>query len=158
MRSKKPITREEALLKMADLCSRSEQCRSEIARKLQTKGLYVADIESVVKELIDRGFINEERYARSFANDKVRFSAWGRLKIRAALAVKRIPSSAVAAALEQIDEEEYADAAFRAARAKASYLDLSEYDDRQKLYRHLLSRGFESKIAAEAMKKLKIEN
>jgi regulatory protein len=153
MRSKKPITRDEALLKMADLCSRSEQCRSEVARKLQAKGLCAADIASVIEELMERGFINEKRYARSFANDKVRFSAWGRLKIRAALAVKRIPSSAVAEALEQIDAQEYADAAFRAARAKASYLNIEEYEDRQKLYRHLLSRGFESKIAVEAVKR-----
>ena len=67
----KPLTRDEALVRMAGLCARSEQCASDIARKLRTKGLSSADIASVIDELKERSFLDEARYARSFARDKV---------------------------------------------------------------------------------------
>lgn len=152
MGNRKPLTREEALLRMAGLCARSEQCEGDIARKLAAKGMGASDVEWVLGELRERGFVDAVRFARSFTNDKVRFSAWGRIKIRAALAAKRIPSAAVTAAMEQIDPEEYADAALRTARAKAATLDMTDFMERRKLYRHMLSRGFESAAAVTAIR------
>jgi len=70
---------------MAGLCARSEQCEGDIARKLAAKGMGASDVEWVLGELRERGFVDAVRFARSFTNDKVRFSAWGRIKIRAAL-------------------------------------------------------------------------
>lgn len=152
---RKPLGREEALLKMADLCARSEQCAFEIMRKLRLKGLSSHDAGFVVDELIERRFIDECRYARSFSRDKVRFSAWGRLKIRAALLARRIPDSVISEAFGEVDPEDYADAATRAARAKAASLDLSLPQERLKLYRHLMSRGFESDVARVTIEKLR---
>ena len=143
MLPKKVLSRDQALLRMADLCARSEQCPYDICRKLLLKGMAAADVESVIAELSDRGFLDSARYAGCFARDKVKFAAWGRLKIRAALAAKRIPSAQIAEALASIDDEEYLEALHRAARAKVASLDLSLRDDRAKLFRHLLSRGFE---------------
>ena len=143
MLPKKVLSRDQALLRMADLCARSEQCPYDIRRKLLLKGMAAADVESVIAELSDRGFLDSARYAGCFARDKVKFAAWGRLKIRAALATKRIPSAQIAEALASIDDEEYLEVLHRAARAKVAFLDLSLRDDRAKLFRHLLSRGFE---------------
>lgn len=152
---KKPITKEEALLSMASLCARSEQCPSDIYRKLRLKGLSHSASLDVIEDLKERKFVDEPRFARGFTNDKVRFSAWGRRKIGAALAVKRIPSELIRTALAEIDPGEYEDAALRAARAKSSGLDLELYEDRVKLYRHLLSRGFESALASKLVKSLR---
>ena len=150
---RKQITKDEALLSMADLCARSEQCAFDITKKLSARGLPPGDVRSVISELEERGFIDAGRYARAFSRDKVRFSAWGRLKIRAALLAKRIPEAVVREAFEDVDPDDYADALTRAARAKSAGLDLSSYDDRLKLYRHLLSRGFESSLASAEVKK-----
>lgn len=150
----KPLTRDEALVRMAGLCARSEQCASDIARKLRTKGLSSADIASVIDELKERSFLDEARYARSFARDKVRFSAWGRRKIRMHLLSRRIPEHLVVEAFESVGEEDYAAAAARAARQKAASLDLSLSDDRIRLYRHLLLRGFESDVARSEIRRL----
>lgn len=151
---RKPLGREEALLKMADLCARSEQCAFEISRKLRLKGLSASDIEFVIDELVARRFIDEYRYARSFSRDKVRFSAWGRNKIRAALLARRIPSRTIGEAFAEIDDDDYAGAVARAARAKSCSLDLSEARDRLALYRYLLTRGFESDIARREVERL----
>lgn len=156
MRAKKTVTKEEMLLKMADLCARSEQCAFDIATKLRLKGLSASDISDVISSLTERKFIDDYRFARSFARDKVRFSAWGRRKIRLALAAKRIPSSVISDALLEIDDADYRDALSRCARSKAASLDLSNYEDRLRLYRYLASRGFESELASAEVKRWRL--
>ncbi|MGN0237687.1 MAG: regulatory protein RecX [Lepagella sp.] len=139
---------------MADLCARAEQCPYDIRRKLQLKGMAPADVESVISDLSDRGFLDSARYAGCFARDKVKFSAWGRLKIRAALAAKCIPSVEIAEALNSIDLDEYRNALSRAANSKIASLDLSMRNDRAKLFRHLLSRGFEPDLVSRIVNDL----
>lgn len=157
MKERKPITREEALLKMADLCARSEQCSFEIEKKLRLKGLVPAAIEYVLEELKRRKFVDDSRYARSFARDKVRFSGWGRLKIRAELAARRIGNADISAAMEGIEEADYEEAIRRASRSKAQMLDLEEYADRVKMARYLYSRGFEPEVASREVRRLRAE-
>lgn len=141
---KKPADPEKLRLKMADLCARSEQCENDIREKLRRALLSPAKIDEIISFLTDRHFIDNSRYARSFTNDKVRFAGWGRNKIRQALRLKRIPSDIIDNALENIDEKEYNQSLMRIAKNKAKDLDLDNYQEKIKLYRHLLARGFES--------------
>ena len=150
----KPPTKESLLLRLASLCARSEQCESDLVRKIYAKGLGPSDVVWVMQNLRERAFVDDARFARSFARDKVRFSAWGRRKIRAALIAKRISEATISAAFEQIDPDDYADALARTARAKVARLDLTDRDDRVRLFRHLVSRGFESDMAMAEIKKL----
>lgn len=78
----------------------------------------------------------------------------GRRKIRAGLAAKGITGKEAADALAQIDEDEYAEAALKAARAKARNLDLNDYGERMKLFRHLASRGYEPEAISSAISRL----
>lgn len=149
MIKKKTVTPEAARLKMADLCARSEQCEWDIRQKLRKQGLNGGDIEKILDFLTENKFIDDYRFARSFTNDKVRFSAWGRNKIRQALALKRIPRSAITEALREIDEKDYLNALQRAGISKAKNLNLNDYDDKAKLYRYLISRGFESSLISK---------
>lgn len=148
------MTREEALLRMADLCARSEQCASEIEKKLRLKKLSNGDIAAVIEELERRNFLDSSRFARSFANDKLKFSGWGRLKIQAALKLRRIPSSDISEAINTLDSEEYNATLMRVSKAKARLLDLSSYAERTKLLRHLVSRGFTPSESTAALKNL----
>lgn len=151
MLNRKPLSPEAMRLKMADLCARSEQCEHDIREKLRRKMLRPDDIDNIIGFLIERKFIDNARFARSFTNDKVRFAGWGRNKIRRALALKRIPTSLISEAFEEIDENEYYDALLKAAASKARSLRLEEYDDRLRLFRHLFSRGFESPLISKAI-------
>lgn len=153
---RRQMSREDALVAMADLCARSEQCASEIARKLRAKGLADEDVGWVVGELKDRNFISHTRYAVSFANDRLRFSGWGRMKIRLELRARRIESADIENALSQLDASVYDEKLLAAARRKAASLDLALYDDRVRLLRHLVARGFtldESRDAARRVYK-----
>ena len=151
---KKPITKEAALLKMADLCARGEHCAFEIREKLRKMQLATSDANEIVEYLEENRYIDDSRFARAFARDKVKFSGWGKNKIRMALAMKRIPSAEISSALEEIDPEEYMAVAVNAAKAKARNLDLSDYNDKGKLYRHLASRGFEGSVISKAIQSI----
>lgn len=155
---RREVTAEEMLLRMADLCARSEQCSFDIRRKLKLKGLSYSDIEKILQQLEKRSFIDDSRYARSFARDKVRFSAWGKLKIRASLAAKHIAAEHIADALELIEESDYEDALLRSVKAKAKSLDINDYEDRRKLLRHMLSRGFSMQDSVNAIKRIIKQN
>lgn len=154
-RRKAPLSAEAALLRMADLCARSEQCEGDVMRKLEGFGLGRREAEDVLAELIERKFVDNARFARAYANDKVRFAGWGRRKIAAGLMAKRVSSADVREALQGIDAGEYAEAVDRAARAKARGLDLEDPAERMKLLRHLASRGFEAGVCYGKIEELK---
>ncbi|MBD5195554.1 MAG: RecX family transcriptional regulator [Bacteroidales bacterium] len=148
----------ETLLKLAGLCARSEQAPSDIVRKLRLKGMADSDIALIISELEKRKFLDSSRFARSFANDKVKFSGWGRVKIKAALMQKKIPACDIAAALDELDSETYGSVLLNAARARARKFDVNVYSERIKIIRYLLSRGFTSEESMRAVEIIKRED
>lgn len=151
---KRPLTPEAARLRMADLCARSEQCEHDIRTKLIRLGLASSQIEPIIDFLKENRFIDSLRYAASFARDKCRFSSWGKNKIRVALMVKRLPAADIEAGLREIDGKDYLDALRRVTLSKGRQLDLlgeNSREERLKLYRHILSRGFEPALASKAV-------
>ena len=85
IKPKKPISPEKAKVRLEELCARSEQCTGDAYKKLQTWGIARSDAETIVKSLVDRRFIDDERFCHAFVRDKMRFARWGRRKIKAAL-------------------------------------------------------------------------
>lgn len=153
-RKKRQPTAEEMMQRMAGLCAASEQCTFDIEKKLRRAELSEEEVRYILRRLHEERFIDDGRYAGAFARDKVRFSSWGRLKIRQALRAKRISDREISEALASIDDGDYAEAAERAGEAKARSLDLSEYNDRVKLMRHLLSRGFEIEVCRRSLSRI----
>lgn len=148
------MTPDQMLLRMAGLCASSEQCAADIRSKILKKGFSQAEAEKMISYLIANKYIDDARYSRAYAVDKMRFSGWGRMKVRMGLRAKGISDSIISQALACIPEKEYAGALQKALHAKAKSLDLNEVGDRRKLYRHLASRGFESQLIISAMRAL----
>jgi regulatory protein len=98
-----------ALKKAMALCAGSEMCYSEIRRKLIPLGINGDDTDKILNLLTRGKFIDEERYAGAFVKDKFRYNKWGRVKIGAALKMKKIPDEIISNALESIDDAEYLD-------------------------------------------------
>ncbi|MDE6383644.1 MAG: RecX family transcriptional regulator [Paramuribaculum sp.] len=145
---KKPVSIQDALVRMEIKCAAAEHCSSEIRISLIRQGLSSGDIAKIIDSLRSRGFIDDGRFARAFVRDKYRFSAWGRHKISAALRAKQIDRSLIEDAMEEIDQREYVRTAFRTV---ASRLRLIPADDdprkvREKLLRFGASRGYEAAL------------
>lgn len=151
MIQKKPLSPEAALKRMATLCARSEQCSNDIRQKLYKAGLHEEEVEQVMEQLVEMKFIDDARYAGAFARDKARFAGWGPLKIRAALAVKRIPSDIIREAIDTISPEEFLEIAMKILASKSLNADLEKADDRARMMRHLYARGFDAGMASKAI-------
>lgn len=150
-----PPTREKMLEKMAALCARSEQCEADLRAKMRLKGMSQQDADSIIDYLYENRFLDMERFAGAYARDKFRYSHWGRIKIRMMLSSKQLPSFAVKAALESIDEGEYFDKLLALVQTAGRSLDLNTAADRQKLLRRLYARGFEPALINEAIAQLR---
>lgn len=138
------LTYEQALQKMASLCSISEHCEHDVRGKLYKLGISTEDSDRIVDYLLDEGYLDENRFAMSYANDKLRFSHWGRLKIRSMLQALRISDACIGEALARIDPEEYERILVRVLDGKRRTMDECEsYDARIKIIRFALQRGFE---------------
>lgn len=158
--NKKPADPEKLLQRMAALCARSEQCRHDIEEKLYKAGLPSAERDMIIERLLNDRFIDSRRYAEAVARDKVRFSGWGKRKISAFLYSKRIERVIIEEALSAIDPKDYKEALVRGAKLKARGLDLSTREGREKLIRHLGSKGFEAGLCVkitEAMTRKQLE-
>lgn len=155
---RKPITAQNALVRLESLCARAEHCSYELLTKLRNWGISGSDAEKIINHLIDNRFLDDQRFANSFVRDRYRFSGYGRRKIALALAAKRVPRDIITNALDEIDEDIYFDNLRHLIGRKASALDLSLFDDRNKLYRYGLTRGYESALVAKAIKLYIAEN
>ena len=155
MIQRRPIKPSVALVKLQELCARSEQCSYEILVRLKKWG--VPDLTSAkILALLKRDrYVDDSRYVEAFVRDKVVFNRWGRTKIRLALVQKHLSSDLIAEGLESIDNDEYVTALTEVLESKARSLqDVSTYDARMKLLKYAVSRGFEMGVASEMIKKL----
>lgn len=141
------MRQEAALVRLEELCARSEQCTHDVRTKL-FRWSVEPPYDTIINSLTDRGFVNDERFARAFTRDKYRFDRWGRIKIARALAAKRIDRSIIDSALEEIDIKEYARNCHDLLRSKKKSLpaDADPYLTRQKLLRFAAGRGYEPSL------------
>lgn len=146
------------LVRMAGLCAGAEQCSADIREKVLKKGFSEEVAEKIVAYLVKNRYLDDARYARAFAADKVRFSGWGRIKVRMHLKARRLPDPVIEEALAYVGAEEYLQSLRKVLAAKAKSLDLADVDDRRRLYRHLASRGFESPVVVAEIRKFIREN
>lgn len=141
---KRPLTYEEALLRAARLCSSSEHCRHEMEEKALSWGLSETDAARVADYLEKERYVDDARYSRAYANDKLRYNHWGRNKIRQMLRMQGIDGALAEEAVRQWDEEEYRAILQAVIENKRRTIPAQEdaYTLRVKLMRHALSRGF----------------
>ena len=88
-------------------CAYQERCHAEVEEKLSTFGLSEEESGEVIIALTRGGFLDEERFARSFVRGKFRIKKWGRRKILQELKLKKISEYCVQKGFEEIDDIEY---------------------------------------------------
>lgn len=139
----KQKTGQEAYLQLAALCAQSEHCQWEMMEKMRHWGLDEKTQASIMARLIKERYIDDERYARAFVKDKVRYKKWGRRKVEQALWQKHIAEDIRQLILDEVDEEEYLEVLRPLLKQKRKTTKAqSDYEMNQKLLRFALSRGF----------------
>ena len=137
------MTEQEAYLQLAALCAQAEHCQQEMRDKMRRWGLDETVQNRIIDRLIKERYVDDERYARAFVKDKIRYNKWGRRKVQQALWMKRIDADIQQRVLDEIDEKEYLDVLRPLLKQKRKSIKAeSDYELNQKLLRFALSRGF----------------
>ena len=143
IQKKKPITEQEALQKLSALCARAEHSSGEMLEKMRRWQLSEDARERVLDRLIDEKFVDDERFARLFVREKIRFDRWGRRKIEQALYQKGVASDISRRVLDEVDDEAYVAELKKLIAAKRRSVQAeSDYEMRAKLTKYALGRGF----------------
>lgn len=131
------------LEKMKRLCSRGEKSPFAVRMKLREAGINEQIQNEIIEQLSAEDFINELRYARAYAHDKIRINLWGPEKVKAGLRVQRISSQSIQIALSEIDDELVEDNIKKIIGHKPCKFDYNSTSF-QKVYRKLIAKGYSS--------------
>ena len=149
----KKITYQKALEKAMRYCVYQERCILDVENRLLAWGLVKSDWDKLIDTLIEQDFLNESRYIEDYVRGKFVIKKWGRNKIKAGLLQKNIRGSEVDKNLKSIDEEEYKKTInYLIEKKKALLNQKDDLELRDKLYRYLLSKGYESDIVVSELK------
>ncbi len=144
MKSSRPLTPQNAYLRLTALCARCEQAEGDLRRKLHDWGIAPADANALIDRLKQERYLDNERFARAYCRDKLRFNHWGRTKIAYMLKSKGIEQDIIDNALSEIDDEHYKQEILDTLTAKAATLKNKDPQQaRAALLRFAASRGFE---------------
>jgi regulatory protein len=139
----KEVTEQGAYLQLAQLCARSEHCQYELTEKMRRWKMSDEAQARVMEQLVEERFVDDERYARAFVRDKIRYNKWGRRKVEQALWMKHIDKDIREQVLGEVDDEEYLSVLRPLLKQKRhSIKAASDYELNQKLVKFALSRGF----------------
>ena len=147
------MTYEQLLTKLTSACAKSEHCECDMRRKMTRWEIDEETQQRAIDYLINERYIDHERYARCFINDKIKYSKWGRYKVEQALYHKGISKDVYSPLLAEIEDSSYEEILVPLLQAKnRSVKANSDYERRQKLIRFAMQRGFTYEQACRCLK------
>ena len=143
----KKLSAAEAKQKIYAYCAYQERTHKEVKNKLFEFGLYADEVDEILSDLITKGYLNEERFAKSFAGGKFRIKNWGRIKIIHELEARGLTKNCIQSGIEEIDEADYLKTLQALLVTKSAYVKGdNSYVRRDKLAKYAIQKGFESEL------------
>ncbi len=144
MRNKlKTYTLDEAKKRLEHYCAYQDRSHFEVEKKLKEMRMIPEARDMILLHLIQEGFLNEERFARSYARGKFYYKNWGKRKIIQGLKQHQIHRNLIQKALREIDEKDYRETIKDLIQRKKQEYNVSDkYLLKQKLFRFLIQKGY----------------
>lgn len=129
----------DAAEKIRRYCEYQDRCEAEVRRKMAQLLVPAKERDTLMEQLKEERYVDDERFAESFIRGKVNQKRWGRVKIRAELQQHGIRTAIITQKMAEMDEEKYGENLhFLAEKWKRENPD----GERAKMIRHLLSKGY----------------
>lgn len=139
-------------------CAYQERCHQEVRYKLVSMKIYGQELENYMTELIKLDYLNEERFARSYARGKYRMKKWGWQKIIRELKKRDISDYCIRMAHEEIDQTEYlANLYLILEKYLNTKQDLNNYQRRESGRKFAFSKGYETPLINKVLDELLTE-
>ena len=151
------FTIKQAIQKLEHYSAYQDRCHEEVIQKLRSMKMDQDEIDQIIVQLIADNFLNEERFACSYARGKHRIKHWGKIRIVNELKFRKISQYNINLALKEITTEEY-EATFHnlAEQNWESIRESNPLKKRKKFCDYVLRKGFESNLVYEKVKELEI--
>jgi regulatory protein len=136
--------------------SRRDRTVVEVRRHLETQRCEPDAIDEALDALAQAGYLDDERYARTFAEDRRSLDAWGPDRITRKLTQIGISPELIEAALSDRSSEDELEAAIELLRQKLRY---PPEDDRgrERALGLLARRGYALELAYDAVRRFERE-
>jgi len=155
MQKKPVLTVAEAQQKLEHYCAYQERCHQEVVNKLRELGMIPTAIDTIITSLIQNNYLNEMRFAQSFARGKFRIKKWGKNRILRELKLRNISNYNIKKGMGQISEEDYHTTfmeLFEKRKKEVARLPIEK--QKKKLISYLSYRGWETELIYDALREL----
>ncbi|MCC4211735.1 regulatory protein RecX [Leeuwenhoekiella parthenopeia] len=154
--SVKTYTVEEAKRKLEKYCAYQDRCHKEVRDKLVEMRMIPEAVDAVLYHLLQHKFLDEERFARSFARGKFRHKKWGKNRIKQELKQREIGDYLIKKAFTEIPDSDYLNTFDELAQKRFDQLtgETDKYKKRKKLADYLAYRGWPGDWIYEKAKEL----
>jgi regulatory protein len=129
---------------------RKERSTAELAAWLRDRGVPEQDADSAIARLTEIGELDDERFARRYADDKRELAGWGSERIRDALLARGLAPEDIEAALARDSEPDQVRRATEFLVRRARPLDSDAA--RASALGYLTRKGYSYEIAHEAIR------
>ena len=154
MLKSKSFTIQEAQKKLEHYCAYQERCHQEVIQKLKSLNMIQIAIDQIIGKLITDNYLNETRFAQSYARGKFRIKKWGKIRILSQLKFRGISAWNIKKGMQEIDETEYFETLhYWLERKEREVEEENEFKKKGKIAAFLIQKGFESNLVWEALRK-----
>lgn len=144
----------EATRKAEQYCVYQERCHQEVVGKLQSLRMIPEAIDLIMVHLIEHNFLNETRFACSFARGKHRIKFWGKIRIVRELKMRHISEYNIKQGLKEIETEYFDTFENLSERHWEHMAEKNKLSKRKKFCDFMLRKGFESDLVYAKVKEL----
>ena len=131
--------------------NRRDRTEAELRRHLAGKDVPERDAEAAVAAIARMGYLDDARYARTFAEDRRNLDGWGAERIERRLLELGVDREHVAAALGDRDGEDELEAALELLHRRVRRPPASERE-RERALGLLVRKGYELELAHDALR------
>ena len=144
---------DKALSRAMHYCAYQERSQKEVLTKLKAWGVSDLTSQNILATLIEKDYVNEERFSKAFVSGKFFLKKWGKIKITIELKAKGIDKGLIAKGLEEISDKEYKACLAKLISEKTKIIKgENDYIVNNKVANYLLRKGFESELIWEMIK------
>lgn len=143
-----------ALEKAMRYCSFQERCQLDLTNRFRAWNVEEKNWDKILDYLIDENFLNETRYVEAFIRGKFKMKRWGKNKIKMGLIAKRVFNEEQFERVFEVEvvEDQYLTTLTELIEKKSVLInEEDDFKKRDKLYRYMLSKGYESELIGKAL-------
>ncbi|WP_366186103.1 RecX family transcriptional regulator [Flavobacterium ovatum] len=145
---------QEVKRKIEFYCIYQDRCHEEVISKLREMQMDRDEVDVIISQLITDNFLNEERFACSYARGKHRIKHWGKIRITNELKFRKINQTLIKIALKEIKEEYDSNFEIWSQKHWETITEKNVLKKRKKFCDYFLRRGFESFLVYDRVKEL----